>query len=117
MPFGIAWSVALPPTGLVSGCLGDTVIRAVGGTRRPSSVIWRPTGQVYDRVRAHQLALTTRFTVREAETTGFAVNRLDWMTKNSSSPVADKEDRPKDWWRLQQHVNLNDLPENPRSER
>lgn len=39
------------------------------------------------------------------------------MTGDSSSPVADKEDRPKDWQTLQRHVNLNDLPKNPRSER
>ncbi len=37
--------------------------------------------------------LTTRFTVREAETTGFDVKRLDWMTEDSSSPGADRKDR------------------------
>lgn len=32
----------------------------------------------------------TRFTVRQDETTGFAVTRLDWMAKDTSSPTADE---------------------------
>ncbi len=58
----------------------------------------------------------TRFTVRKAETTEFAVKRLGWMTKDSS-PGADRKDRRKTGQGALTHVNVDDLARNARSER
>jgi hypothetical protein len=62
--------------------------------------------------------------VWEAPTTWFAVKRLDQMpgrlaslSKDDSSPGADRKDHRMTGQPAREHVNVDDLARNPRSER